>query len=130
MMLPAAYELHCRATARSAANGHAGFVPDEYLAAPGTETAISAAGLCATGLWERAGDGYRVLDGEAAGVCPGRVRELREGEARARARGQQSQAQMAQAMVAVRRARYAQTSVRGHLSSGAGNFTCWFAVWF
>ena len=58
----AAYELNGRAMADSVVYGHAGFVPDYYLAGLGPEAAASAADLVAAGLWGRAEGGYRVLD--------------------------------------------------------------------
>lgn len=83
---PAAQELRYVATAVSAVRGHPGFVPDGYLAGlpgeelghPGADPAALAAELCGAGIWERAGDGYRVLDEEAVQVCADRARELRE----------------------------------------------------
>jgi hypothetical protein len=88
-MSPAAEQLRLLATAVSAVRGHPGFIPDAYLAGlggeelghPGTDPAVLAAELCAAGIWERAGDGYRVLDVEAVQVCTDRVRELREQDA-------------------------------------------------
>ena len=52
--------------------GHPGFVPDQYLAGRGSETTITAAELCAAGMWEhveRVDGGYRVLDQDAVDVC-------------------------------------------------------------
>jgi hypothetical protein len=73
-----AYDLLVRATADSAYDGHPGYVPDDYLEhleRLGIETTITAAELCAIGMWERVGDGYRVLDWEAVEVCLDRVRQ-------------------------------------------------------
>ena len=53
MMSRAARELRTRGTAHSAVHGHPGFVPDDYLAGPGPQTAITAAGLCTAGPWQR-----------------------------------------------------------------------------
>jgi len=96
----AAWELQYQATAYSAVYGHPGFVPDEYLADLGTETTITAAELCAAGMWERAAGGYRVLDSEAVQVCVDRVRELREEDERKRTRERERQARMARPIVA------------------------------
>jgi hypothetical protein len=73
----AAYDLQVRATGHSASCGHPGYVPDDYLEhldGLGIETTITAAELCAIGMWERVDGGYRVLDWEAVecaldGVC-------------------------------------------------------------
>jgi len=54
----AAYHLQVNATRHSAACGHPGFVPDDYLEqleSLGTETTTTAAELCTLGTWERAG---------------------------------------------------------------------------
>jgi hypothetical protein len=75
-------------------------VPDEYLADLGMETTITAAELCAAGMWERAAGGYRVLDSEAVQVCVDRVRELREEDERKRTRERERQARMARPIVA------------------------------
>ena len=53
-------------------------MPDDYLAGPGPQTAITAAEPCTAGLRERVPCGYRVLDGEATEVCIERMRELRK----------------------------------------------------
>ena len=53
VMSRAAWDLQCRATAHSARCGHPGFVPDEYLDVLRTETTITAAELCTSGMWER-----------------------------------------------------------------------------
>jgi len=89
LMSPAARELRFVATAVSAVRGRPGFVPDEYLAKldgaelghPGANPAVLADQLCGAGIWERAEDGYRILDEEAVQVCVDRVRELREQDA-------------------------------------------------
>ena len=59
-----AYDLQVRATARSVASGQPGFVPHDYLEhldGLGLQATITAGELCAVGLWERAGGGYRIL---------------------------------------------------------------------
>jgi hypothetical protein len=50
-------------------------VPDDYLSGLSTETTITAAELCAVGLWERVEGGYRVIDWEAVEICLDHVRE-------------------------------------------------------
>ena len=97
VMSRTAYDLQVRATGHSASCGHPGYVPDDYLEHPdglGIETTMTAAELCATGMWERAGGGYRVLDWEAVeyaldgvrqrrGEDPGALAAERDHEARA-----------------------------------------------
>ena len=80
----AAYELNGRAMADSVVYGHAGFVPDYYLAGLGPEAAASAADLVTAGLWGRAEGGYRVLDQEVAAFLLERQRKSDEEAARAR----------------------------------------------
>ncbi len=53
-------------------------MPGDYLPGLGPQTAITAAGLCTAGPWERVPCGYRALDGEATEVCIDRMRELRK----------------------------------------------------
>jgi hypothetical protein len=60
----AAFQLHGFGIVNSVQDGHPGFVPDEYLNAISAETTITAAELCAAGMWERVDGGYRVLDRE------------------------------------------------------------------
>jgi len=81
----AAWELHCRATADSAIDDHPGFVPDAYLDGLDTGTAALAAELCSAGVWERAEDGYRILDRDAVGRCQDLARQLSGEAARVRA---------------------------------------------
>jgi hypothetical protein len=103
VMSRAAYDLQVRATGHSASCGHPGFVPDEYLSGPGTETTITAAELCTAGMWERVDGGYRVLDWEAVEVCLDQVRQIRGEDPQAlaweREREARVLAQMATAMV-------------------------------
>ncbi|HTX27858.1 MAG TPA: hypothetical protein VME19_12655 [Streptosporangiaceae bacterium] len=81
----AAYQLHVKAMASSAAQDHPGFVPGEYLASltgqdlrsPGADPAMLAAELCTAGLWQRTVGGYRVLDWPAVQMSIDHVRELR-----------------------------------------------------
>jgi len=80
VMTKGAYDLQCRATSHSASCGHPGSVPDDYLEhldGLGIETTISAAELCAIGMWKRVDGGYRVLDWEAVEYALDRVREIR-----------------------------------------------------
>src|SRR5439155_9984276 len=89
VMSRAAYDLQVHATAYSTRRGHPGFVPDEYLDGLRAETTIPAAELCAIGMWERVGGGYRVLDWEAVEVCLDRAAwppALPAGSPRSRAR--------------------------------------------
>ncbi len=102
VMTVAAYQLHVRATASSAADDHPGFVPGEYLAgltgqdlhAPGADPAILAAELCSAGLWRSTKGGYRVLDWPAVQACINHVRELRAVDRRAPARQRRHDAWM------------------------------------
>ena len=102
VMTVAAYQLHVRATASSAADDHPGFVPSAYLAgltgqdlhSPGADPAILAAELCSAGLWRRTSGGYRVLDWPAVQACINDVRELRAVDKRAPARQRQHHAWM------------------------------------
>jgi hypothetical protein len=100
----AAYELDCRAAVDSVVYGHAGFVPDYYLADLGPEAAVSAADLVAAGLWGRAEGGYRWLDQEVVDFLQERQRESDEEAARARAREKEEEdeglAELAEAMEA------------------------------
>jgi len=75
-----AWDLQILATAHSASCGHPGFVPDDYLEhldGLSIKTTLTAAELCAIGLWERVDGGYRVLDWEAVEVCLDNVRRRR-----------------------------------------------------
>ena len=60
----AAFQLHGFGTINSVEDGHPGFVSDEYLNAVSAETTVTAAELCAAGMWQRVEGGYRVLDQE------------------------------------------------------------------
>lgn len=100
MLSFAAWDLQYHATAHSAVYGHPGFIPDQYLAARGSETTITAAELCAAGLWERVDGGYRVLDQDAVDMCVTRVRELREQDERKHAAEWERQARLAKPIVA------------------------------
>ncbi len=58
----AAFQLHSFGIVNSVEEGHPGFVSDEYLNAIAAETTITAAELCATGIWRRVDGGYKVMD--------------------------------------------------------------------
>jgi hypothetical protein len=58
----AAFWLHAAAIVDSTVNGHPGFAADEYLNAIDVETTITAAELCAAGMWRRTDGGYQILD--------------------------------------------------------------------
>jgi hypothetical protein len=79
----AAHGLHMRATGHSAACGHPGFVPDDYLEQQeslGADTTDTAIELCANGAWERVDGGYRVLDWEVVEYALNAVCQRRKGE--------------------------------------------------
>src|SRR5205809_5510201 len=61
----AAFQLHSFGIVNSVSEGRPGFVSDEYLNAILAETTITAAELCAAGMWERVDGGYKVLDRKA-----------------------------------------------------------------
>jgi hypothetical protein len=86
MFSRAAFNLHVQACRYAAEYGQPGWVPDGYLArleGRGTETVITAAELCALGIWERAGGGYRILDWEGVEYALDGVRERRGQDLRA-----------------------------------------------
>jgi hypothetical protein len=58
----AAFQLHSFGIVNSVEDGHPGFVSDEYLNAISAETTITAAELCAIGMWRRVDGGYEVMD--------------------------------------------------------------------
>jgi hypothetical protein len=60
----AAIQLHSFGIVNSVEDGLPGFVSDEYLNAISAETSITAAELCACGIWRRVDGGYEVLDQE------------------------------------------------------------------
>jgi hypothetical protein len=94
VMSAAAYQLHVKAMASSAALDHPGFVPDELLPSftgedlhsPGADPVILATELCTADMWRRTDGGYRVLDWPAVQACIDHVRELRTVDKRAPAR--------------------------------------------
>ena len=57
-----------------------------YLVGLGTGTAALAAELCSAGVWERAEDGYRILDRDAVRRCQDLARQLSGEAVRFRAR--------------------------------------------
>lgn len=59
-------------------DGHPGFVPDEYRNAIQAETSITAAELCAAGMWQRVDGGYEVLDREAVELSVEQFRKMDE----------------------------------------------------
>jgi hypothetical protein len=73
----AAWDLHLDAAARSAHGSQPGLVPDAYLDGLGPEASASAAGLAASGVWERADGGYRIHDPIMLETMLDRVAELR-----------------------------------------------------
>src|SRR5205809_1074694 len=64
MVTVAAFQLHGFGIINSGEDGHPGFVSDAYLNAVSAETTVTAAELCAAGMWQRAEGGYRALDQE------------------------------------------------------------------
>jgi hypothetical protein len=60
-----ALRLHAQGLLASFESGHAGFVPDRYLAAFGPDTAPAVLELCLAGVWSRVGTGYEVASSEA-----------------------------------------------------------------
>ena len=72
----AAFQLHGHAIVNSVRDGHPGFVPDEYLNAISAETTITAAELCAAGLWRRVDGGYEVLDGDMVEMAAAQSRKM------------------------------------------------------
>ena len=60
----AAFQLHGFGIINSVQDGHPGFVFEEYLNAISAETTITAAELCAAGMWQRVDGGYEILDHE------------------------------------------------------------------
>jgi hypothetical protein len=96
-MSRAAWDLQCRATAHTAFCGHPGFVPDDYLQhldGLHLETTITAAELCTSGMWERVGGRYRVLDWEAVEACLDQVRQARGEDPQALAWEREREAQV------------------------------------
>src|ERR1043165_7738631 len=92
-----AYDLQLGATADSAISSQPGFVPDDYLEHLndlGLQPTITADELCTTGLWERTGGGYCILDREAIELCEDLVRQHRDAEQRALAQEQEHQARI------------------------------------
>ena len=83
---PAAYELHCRATAESAVYGHPGFVPGTFLDGLDDGIAVAVADLCSAEVWEPTVGGYRILDRDAVQRCLDLACLLRWEEARMWAR--------------------------------------------
>jgi hypothetical protein len=76
----AALQLHGHGIIHSVQDGHPGFVSDAYLNAISAETTITAAELCAAGMWERADGGYKVLDQEMVEHVVGYQRKMDQDE--------------------------------------------------
>jgi hypothetical protein len=74
----AAFQLHGFGIVNSAKDGHPGFVSDEYLSAISAETTITAAELCATGMWQRVDGGYEVLDRDMVEMSVDQFRRMDE----------------------------------------------------
>ncbi|HEY1486469.1 MAG TPA: hypothetical protein VGF84_10220 [Micromonosporaceae bacterium] len=64
-----ALRLHAGGLLASFERGHAGFVPDEFLAGLGRDTAEVVLELCLYGVWQRADGGYAV--GLQRGIADG-----------------------------------------------------------
>jgi hypothetical protein len=93
-----AFDLHAQATAESAIEGRHGFVPDAWLDGLGAGTADMVAELCKARVWERAEDGYRILDQDAVDRCRDLSRVLWADHARVRARIRDREHALAQDM--------------------------------
>jgi hypothetical protein len=76
----AALQLHTAGIVNSVRDGHPGYVSDEYLNAISAETIVTAAELCAAGMWERVDGGYRVLDQEWVEAAAGFWRKMDQDE--------------------------------------------------
>ena len=74
----AAFQLHGHGIVNSVQDGHPGFVSDQYLNAIAAETTITAAELCAAGMWQRVDGGYEVLDREAVELSVEQFRKMDE----------------------------------------------------
>ncbi|HEY2271521.1 MAG TPA: hypothetical protein VGH30_02000 [Jatrophihabitantaceae bacterium] len=74
-----ALRLHAGGLLASFERGHAGFVPDEYLAGLGRDTAEVVLELCLYGVWQRADGGYAVASSEALRMAHEVHREARRG---------------------------------------------------
>jgi hypothetical protein len=72
----AAVQLHGFGIVNSVQDGHPGFVSDDYLNAISAETTITAAELCAAGMWRRVDGGYEVLDQEMVQISVGQFRKM------------------------------------------------------
>jgi hypothetical protein len=65
----AALQLHMAGVINSIADGHPGFVSDDYLNAIAAETTTAALELETAGMWERRDDGYFIVADEAVKVA-------------------------------------------------------------
>jgi hypothetical protein len=61
----AALRVHAQGLLASFEGGHAGFVPDDYLATLGPDADAAVQELCRYGVWRRADGGYAVASSEA-----------------------------------------------------------------
>ena len=82
-----ALRLHVYAILASIEAGRPGFVTDTYLNAVTVDTSLAAIELCTAGLWERADDGYTVLESETFRVASEVHRQLEDLSAQCRASG-------------------------------------------
>ena len=67
----AAIQLHMAAAINSLADGHPGFVSDDYLNAIAAETTTAAVELETAGMWERRDGGYLITADEAVKIAIG-----------------------------------------------------------
>jgi hypothetical protein len=72
-----ALRLHAQGLLASFESGHAGFVPDRYLAGFGPDTAPAVLELCLAGVWSRVGKGYEVVSSEALRMAAEVHRQMR-----------------------------------------------------
>ena len=72
----AAFQLHSFAIVNSADSDRPEFVPDEYLNSITAETTVTAAELCAAGMWRRVDGGYEVLDTHLIEVVADQMRKM------------------------------------------------------
>lgn len=86
-MSPEALRLHVYGILASIESGQPGFIADTYLDALTVETSMASAELCLSDLWQRADDGYIVLESETMRVAGEVHRQLQELSEQCRARG-------------------------------------------
>jgi hypothetical protein len=78
----AALRLHAQGLLASFEAGHAGYVPDRYLATFGPDTAPAILELCLAGVWDRVGAGYEVVSSEALRMAHEVHRQMSESRRR------------------------------------------------